>query len=86
MSPQRRDRISERAFMDALSRRVAFHFGKIGDAASAQRNGAAIRAASAASAAASAAGNAAGAFGAATAAAAAALAEGGAPSSSAAHA
>ena len=45
VSPQRRDRISERAFIEALARRVSAHFGKIGDAATGATNIAAMRAA-----------------------------------------
>lgn len=51
-SPQRRDRISERAFIEALTKRVSAHFAKIGDPATAAKNQAAIKAAAAAHAAA----------------------------------
>ena len=74
VSPQRRDRISERAFIEALSRRVATAFARLGEPATAASNLAAMRAASAASAHSYASGDAAGAGAAATAAAAAALA------------
>ena len=47
-SPQRRDRISERAFIECLARRVSAHFAKIGDPAAGRLNQKAIRAAAAA--------------------------------------
>ena len=50
LSPQRRDRISERVFIQILARRVATHFAQIGDAAVGERNMRAVRAAQAAAA------------------------------------
>ena len=74
MSPQRRDRISERAFMEGLTKRISTHFAKIGSPAVARGNHLAMRAAKEAAAAAVANGNAAGAGDAAVAAAARAIA------------
>jgi hypothetical protein len=52
LSPQRRDRISERAFIESLSRRIASRFAKMGCPIIAASNNAAMRAASTAHAAA----------------------------------
>lgn len=52
LSPQRRDRISERAFIEFLTRRVSVYFAKVGDASAGARNQLAIKAAAGAHAAA----------------------------------